>query len=239
VIGAVAAVILVAKAATVAYQAATTAITAAAKVWAAAQWLLNAALSANPIGLVVIAIGALIAAGVLLVKNWDTVKAAFVAVWDWVKSHWELLLPLLTGPIGLAVVAIVKNFDSIKATAERVFDAVVSAVKKVVGPIESVIGVVRDLIGWLGKIKVPDVGGLISKINPFMAPAPSPARYAAPAVGIGAHAINRSTSVGPGGITINVTGALDPDAVARQIERILRARSRRVGGVGQLAAGVR
>ena len=41
----------------------------------------NAALSANPIGIVIIAIGALIAAAVLLWKNWDTVTAAIKKGW--------------------------------------------------------------------------------------------------------------------------------------------------------------
>jgi len=38
------------------------------------QWLLNAALNANPFGLVALAIGVLIGVGVLLWKNWDTIK---------------------------------------------------------------------------------------------------------------------------------------------------------------------
>lgn len=49
---------------------------------AAAQWLWNAALSANPIGLTILAVGALIAAGVALYQNWDTVKSFFVELWD-------------------------------------------------------------------------------------------------------------------------------------------------------------
>ena len=36
----------------------------------------------SPIGLVVIAIGALVAAGVLLYKNWETIKEKAVLVWD-------------------------------------------------------------------------------------------------------------------------------------------------------------
>ncbi|MHB8125866.1 MAG: hypothetical protein ACYDEJ_09555 [Desulfitobacteriaceae bacterium] len=39
----------------------------------AAQWAWNVAMSANPIGLVVIGIGLLIGAGILLKKNWDTI----------------------------------------------------------------------------------------------------------------------------------------------------------------------
>ena len=38
-----------------------------------AQWAFNAAMTANPIGLVIVGIGALVAAGWTLYKNWDTV----------------------------------------------------------------------------------------------------------------------------------------------------------------------
>ena len=43
---------------------------------------LNAAMIANPIGLIITGIGLLVAAGILLVRNWDAVKAGFVAAWD-------------------------------------------------------------------------------------------------------------------------------------------------------------
>lgn len=50
-------------------------VSAATKAWAAAQWLINAAMNANPIMLVVTAIGLLIGAIIWLVKNWDMAKA--------------------------------------------------------------------------------------------------------------------------------------------------------------------
>ena len=56
------------------------------KGWAAAQWLLNAAMTANPIGLIIVAIAAVIAAGVALYQNWDTVKAKFFEVWEGIKN---------------------------------------------------------------------------------------------------------------------------------------------------------
>lgn len=45
------------------------------KAWTTTQWLWNANLSANPIGLLIIAITGAIAAGYLLYKNWDKLKA--------------------------------------------------------------------------------------------------------------------------------------------------------------------
>jgi TP901 family phage tail tape measure protein len=46
-----------------------------------AQMSLNTAMLANPIGLVILAIAGLIAIGVLLYKNWDTVKEKMSTVW--------------------------------------------------------------------------------------------------------------------------------------------------------------
>lgn len=54
----------------------------ATKAWTAAQWLWNAAVSANPIGLFIIGIAALVAAGIGLYNNWDMVKGFFTTLWD-------------------------------------------------------------------------------------------------------------------------------------------------------------
>lgn len=52
----------------------------------AAQTGLNAAMTANPIGAVILAIEALIAVGVLLYKNWDTIKAGAQSLWNKFKT---------------------------------------------------------------------------------------------------------------------------------------------------------
>ncbi len=51
-----------------------------------AQTGLNAAMAANPIGAVILAIEALIAVGVLLYKNWDTIKAGAQSLWQKFKD---------------------------------------------------------------------------------------------------------------------------------------------------------
>lgn len=56
-----------------------------------AQWGLNAAMWANPITWIVAAIAALIAIGVLLYLNWDTVKAKALELWANLKTAWENL----------------------------------------------------------------------------------------------------------------------------------------------------
>lgn len=73
----------------VASKVATVAGTVAAGAATVAQWLWNVAMSANPIGLIILGIAALIAAIVWLVNNWDTVKKAGAAAWEWIKGAWD------------------------------------------------------------------------------------------------------------------------------------------------------
>ncbi|MGD9693912.1 MAG: phage tail tape measure protein [Phycisphaerales bacterium] len=131
-----------ATAATVASTVASLAVSAATKAWAATQWLLNAALTANPIGLVVVAIALLVGGLVLAYKKSETfrkivngafnavknvavsvfnaVKNAAGAAFDWIKGHWKLILAILTGPFGIAVLVIAKNWSKIKDGAAKV-----------------------------------------------------------------------------------------------------------------------
>lgn len=69
----------------------------------------------SPIGLVVLAIAAIIAAGVALYVYWDEVKAFFVSLWE---SPTAMILMFMSGPIGLliaVVTAVIANWDALKA----------------------------------------------------------------------------------------------------------------------------
>lgn len=118
-------------AAFVAQKAAALGAAVAEKSMAAAQWLLNAAMDANPVGLLVVGIAALVAGVVLAYNHFgpfrDLVQAvgrAFVtagkvivgsvgAALSWVTGHWPLMLGILTGPIGLAVLFVRSNWSKI------------------------------------------------------------------------------------------------------------------------------
>lgn len=52
----------------------------------AAQWALNTAMTANPIGLVIAGIAALVVVGVLLYKNWDLVIQKAKELWGWLTD---------------------------------------------------------------------------------------------------------------------------------------------------------
>lgn len=56
------------------------------KMMAVAQEGLNIVLDLNPIGLVVLAVGALVAAGIALYKNWDTVKTTMSTIMQAIES---------------------------------------------------------------------------------------------------------------------------------------------------------
>ena len=98
----------------------------ATKGWAAAQWLFNAAMTANPIGLIVAAIAAVIAAGVALYMHWDTVKAKFVEVWEGIKNWFTSFSLYDSGMKMLQTLA-----DGIKAAAYAPVEAISGALGKV------------------------------------------------------------------------------------------------------------
>ena len=80
------------------------ALTVAQGAVTAAQWLMNAAMSANPIGLIIAAIGALVGAFILLWNNsedfrnfwlglWENVQAAFSAAWEAILNFFTATIP--------------------------------------------------------------------------------------------------------------------------------------------------
>lgn len=165
------------------------AMATAAKIAAAGQWLLNAALTANPIGLVIAALVAIGAALVLAWKKSETFRKVVTAAWNGIKAAasavWAALRVYLTA--WLAVFT--RVMSGIRAAATRVWGwikpyitGVVSAVKAVVSRyialwvaafngVRNIVGKVvgaftaaRDAVSaWGGKIRAK-VEGIASSI---------------------------------------------------------------------------
>lgn len=70
---------------------------AAAKIAAAGQWVLNAAMNANPIVLVVTAIGALVAALVWFFTQTETGRKAWASFTSFLSSAWQSVVSFVTG----------------------------------------------------------------------------------------------------------------------------------------------
>lgn len=116
---------------TAAYALATGVVRGATLAWVAVQWLLNVALNANPISLIVLAIAAFVGGIILAYKNsetfrnivtaaWNGIKTAVSAVWNWIKGTlWPGIKAVFSG-IGSTAMWLYRNgilapFNLVKA----------------------------------------------------------------------------------------------------------------------------
>ncbi|RMI39873.1 hypothetical protein EBO15_28310 [Actinomadura harenae] len=147
------------------------AVAAATAIWSAVQWTLNAALDANPIGVVIMAIAALVAIFVIawnssstfravVIGTWNAIKAGVTAavsfVVDFVKNHWKLLLTILLGPLGPAFLVISTFWRQIWSTIQTVWQAIAAAatwawtnvLQPIFNAMQAVVGTVLN-VAWI------------------------------------------------------------------------------------------
>jgi hypothetical protein len=96
-----------------------------------AQLGLNAAMIANPIGLIIAGVAALIIGIVVLYKKWGWFHDALDATWRWIKTNWPLLLAILLGPFAVAALEISRHFATIKQAVLDAFGAIKGALPAV------------------------------------------------------------------------------------------------------------
>ncbi len=164
---------------------------AATRVWTAVQAAFDVVMDANPVMLIVIAIAALIAVIVLCAVKFGAFRAFWKAAWhdiesvfdavrhaiaagfdfivhaagmalSWIKSHWPLLLAILTGPIGIAVLEIARHWDAIRNGASRAVSDVTGFFRSLPGRILSALG---DLGSLLWNAGAAVINGLIGGIE--------------------------------------------------------------------------
>jgi hypothetical protein len=139
---------------------------AATKAWTLAQRLLNLAFFQNPIGLIILAVVALIAVIVLIATKttwfqtiwkgmtagisaaWRASSSAIIAAWNavwgflagvfgWIARNWPLLLAILTGPFGVAVLVIIRNWSTITGFFAGIVATIGRVMSGVIGAITS------------------------------------------------------------------------------------------------------
>jgi phage-related minor tail protein len=130
-------------------------IAAATKTWTAIQWLWNAAMSANPIGIVIVAIAALVAAVVLAYKNSETFRNIVQAAWAGIKAAvsaaWDFMKPVFEAIGSWVRDKLVPGFQYLWAVAKVVFTGVWEAVRTawaVIKPVwDTVANVLKTVLG--------------------------------------------------------------------------------------------
>lgn len=210
-IAAVSAAVIVANAALKAYTVAmqiyalrSKLVAVATKAWAVAQWLLNVAMSANPIGLAIIAVAALTAGIVLAYRHSSKFREIVQQAFAVAKQNAILLL----GPIGL----LIRAFQLLYQRSGTVREAVTNAMNAIKRAIDWVLDAVNNLISALGRIHVPDID------------LPGPLAVS----GAPAAATTASTRSGPV-VNVQIHGAIDPESTALAIRRVMERYDRRRG----------
>lgn len=122
-LAAVAAVTNFVKTSTVLKTAAEIAASVATKAMAAAQWVLNAALTANPIGLVVVGIGLLIAAFVLAWKHSETFREIVIGVFGVLRGVVAGFVDTFLGALEWIVKAAAKAFGWVPGIGGKLKEA--------------------------------------------------------------------------------------------------------------------
>jgi hypothetical protein len=152
--------ILAVSGATAAWGAITAIAAAATSVWSAAQFVLDAALTANPIGVVVVAIAALVGGLILAYRHSETfraivtggfnevkaagqamanfitvtIPAAFQTVLGWLRSTWPIVAMLVAGPFA-PIVALATNAFGVRDALVGAFNAAKDAISNVLARI--------------------------------------------------------------------------------------------------------
>jgi hypothetical protein len=136
------------RAGTIAQAAAQKVAAVGARIWAAAQWVMNSALFASPLTWIVVGIVAVIAVIVLIAKKTDWFSKAWRAAWSWIKSAasstWDYLKKI-PGWIGTAFA---KVAQAISWPYRKAFNIIADAWNATIGRLSWTVP------GW-----VPFIGG--------------------------------------------------------------------------------
>ncbi|MBD2769701.1 phage tail tape measure protein [Hymenobacter sp. BT664] len=110
----------------------------------AAQWALNVAMNANPIGAIILGIMALAGAVYLIIRNWDVVKGWLLALGNFFIKY---------NPFTMMVQGIFKLFPGIEAWFRSLWDKITGFVHQLVGKIKFLWDKIAPYLGF-GEMKM-------------------------------------------------------------------------------------
>lgn len=119
----------------------------------------------GPVGIVIAVVGALIAIGILLYKNWDTIKEKAQELWENLTEVFNAIKTTISNIINAIKTVISNVFNGIKSTVSSIVDGIKDKVTSVFNTIKS--GVTSAVNGI--KSVVSSVFGVIKGLmtNPF------------------------------------------------------------------------
>lgn len=147
-------------------------------------------LAANPVGLIITAIAALIAIGVALWKNWDTIAEKATSIGQWIKDKWNGIVEFFKGinlaDIGRDIIqglinGIQDKFNALKDKMRDIGDSIKDTIANVLGirspstvmigfgenigegmaiGIERASSMVKEMSQRMANMAIPDVRGV-------------------------------------------------------------------------------
>jgi hypothetical protein len=158
------------------------------------QTAFNLVMAMNPIALVILAIVALIAIGVLLWKNWDKIKEFAQGLWDKIKSvfegikksigdavswvvdkvkeRFELIKYIITTVITAIKTKVEEIFNGIKTFISNIFTAIKDGISERINLVKSIIstvfGAIKDIMSKPFETAMGIIKGVIDKIKGFL-----------------------------------------------------------------------
>ncbi len=123
-------------------------------IWTAVQWALNVAMNANPIGLIIIAIAALTAGVIWLVKNWKDVVAWMKKVWDQFKQ--TKFVQGIINSFKIFVAVIQKVIDKLKQIGAKIKEFIIDKFKAVSEFVGKIVDRVAKFFGRKDAIKAEE-----------------------------------------------------------------------------------
>jgi hypothetical protein len=123
-------------------------------IWTAVQWALNTAMNANPIGLIIIAIAALAAGIIWLVKNWKDVVIWMQKVWEQFKQTKFIQAIIKSFEI---FVNVIKNVvDKLKEIGNAIKTFIIDKFKAISEFVSKIVDRVSKFFGRKDKIKAEE-----------------------------------------------------------------------------------
>ena len=155
----------------------------ATKAWTAAQWLLNAALDANPIGIIVMALGALAGALIYAYNHSEDFRRIVNLLWEAFKDFTMLLSGIVRKWLEKVItqfreasqavmqfsrwLASTEVFQAIAKWAKWIYELVIKSIEKAIGAIRTLIDTFRRLFNlpsW-GHSVADDLKGPLDAID--------------------------------------------------------------------------